>query len=435
MRIIDDFYKLKFHSWNDIQYKKNRISSFFGKTYFYHNKRTGLLSCKNFTIIERILHRYFGYKKEFTRENFWGYLADKKIVSGHCPKKEVFRKIVEDKIKIVSRSKLEFLGRCHDWKVTDDEIISILDKIPDLKILKTKTEQTALFEAANRGRCKVAEYLLNRGEEINSGANKDCGLVATTPLLQALSLQHDQMTQLFLDKGANVDAKDAYGNTALHRAIGNLPKVNPRTVIWYPGDSNDTPKEPKKILKAILDKNPDVNVRNDNSESPFYTACEIGDQEVITWLVHKGADLTGDAKFGKPPLFAAIQKGNLELVKFLFSLGMNLNVSERDKNHDWKTSLRLAAAGIYNSDTKTWEINLDLIKFLADNGCDLNQPSGGLKMSPLHELAANGHSDAIEYLLQKKADPKVKDAWGRTPAEIARIGKHEAIAQLIESKF
>lgn len=50
-----------------------------------------------------------------------------------------------------------------------------------------------------------------------------------------------------------------------------------------------------------------------------------------------------------------------------------------------------------------------------DTGVDINQLKGGV--TALHEAVERGHEDAVQWLLEKGADPGVKDAKGRTPWE------------------
>ncbi len=51
--------------------------------------------------------------------------------------------------------------------------------------------------------------------------------------------------------------------------------------------------------------------------------------------------------------------------------------------------------------------NLELVKFLIEEGADVNAPDE-VGMTPLHLAAKHGHSEVVKLLIQKKADPHVR---------------------------
>lgn len=60
---------------------------------------------------------------------------------------------------------------------------------------------------------EMVELLLSRKVDIGSKAEQ-----SWTPLLIASTGGHEEAVELLLDKGANIEAKQAQGNTALHLA-------------------------------------------------------------------------------------------------------------------------------------------------------------------------------------------------------------------------
>ena len=78
-----------------------------------------------------------------------------------------------------------------------------------------------LFKAAKKGRADDVRALVN-------GVNLNCqdGEYGATPLLVASGKGHYDVAKYLLDAGADVDATDPFGSTALHASVlaGQLPQ-------------------------------------------------------------------------------------------------------------------------------------------------------------------------------------------------------------------
>jgi len=59
----------------------------------------------------------------------------------------------------------------------------------------------------------------------------------------------------------------------------------------------------------------------------------------------------------------------------------------------------------------------------------------GYNNTPLHEAAIWGREDLVQYLLEKGADPKVEDKYGRTPLYWAEKRGHKPIVELFISEL
>ncbi len=80
---------------------------------------------------------------------------------------------------------------------------------------------------------------------------------------------HKEIVKMLLDKSANVNQLDKYGNTALiHAAIeGN-----------------------KEIVQMLLDKSADINQENKYENTALMFAARNGHKEIVQMLLDKGAD-------------------------------------------------------------------------------------------------------------------------------------------------
>ncbi len=130
--------------------------------------------------------------------------------------------------------------------------------------------------------------------------------------------------KLFIERGADVNAQDAYGNTPLHYAaqIDNIEAV-----------------------KLLIAKGAYFNIKNKRDETP----CDVATGEAKTLLARynklyegvKGTivwddftDLCLNAKddYGNTPLHCAAQIGNIEAVKLLIAKGAYFNIkNEKDE--------------------------------------------------------------------------------------------------------
>jgi len=115
-----------------------------------------------------------------------------------------------------------------------------------------------------------------------------------------------------LDKGADVDAKDAEGITPLMRAAEGSNKL--------------------EVVKALLDKGADANATNNAGWAPLMWAAYHGNTEVAKALLDGGANVNATNKAGHTPLMMAASEGRIKVIKLLLDKGANLNAKNL---HGW----------------------------------------------------------------------------------------------------
>ena len=69
--------------------------------------------------------------------------------------------------------------------------------------------------AARHGQVKIAAMLIEQGADINARDH-----FGNTPL--HIGVRHKEMVALLLEKGAKVNTRNAFGNTPLHLGIENM---------------------------------------------------------------------------------------------------------------------------------------------------------------------------------------------------------------------
>lgn len=142
--------------------------------------------------------------------------------------------------------------------------------------------------------------------------------------------------------GRDIDARDAAGETALHRAVDKGMHALARELIGQGADVNLRARNGETALHlAALDADPalvdvllaagaDPKARNDDGESVLMWACLSGHLAVAQRLLARGADPNVQDAKGSLPLHAAADGGYLELVRLLLPLTADPAARNRD---------------------------------------------------------------------------------------------------------
>lgn len=239
----------------------------------------------------------------------------------------------------------------------------ILEKAKTLGI-KEKVICSALHWAVISNKTEMAKYLLDEGANIE-GAD-DLG--GYTPLMETSMLE---MVQILVSRGANVNAKNKFSFTPLHKAVQNFnnPDIKEKdaekimALLLDKGanvDAQDgngaTPLmyAATKVtpVKLLLNRNPNINLQNKNGESALMYAVKGGlikasmlfpvvgsSVDVVKMLINKGADVNSKDKWGKTPLMHAAGGVNaigskyssyIEVAEILLQKGANLEDQDKD---------------------------------------------------------------------------------------------------------
>ena len=120
------------------------------------------------------------------------------------------------------------------------------------------------------------------------------------PLIKAAQKELVPIGRVLLTAGADVNALDAYGQTALHWAA-------------YRGNLN--------FVDLLLEAGIRLNIRDDDGRTALYVAVENRRIAVIEQLIAAGADLNVTNNTGETVLHKACMSGNVELALLLLRAG------------------------------------------------------------------------------------------------------------------
>lgn len=162
-----------------------------------------------------------------------------------------------------------------------------------------------LQTAAGRGNIKVTRYLLARGADPNAADR-----AGFTALYSAAGSDHGATAaEALLSSGANPNAKSIHGLTALHQAAS---------------------QGAIKVIELLLAGKADVNATDNQGYTPLHGAASYGKSDtrkaVVEVLLKSGANVNAKAsRDGETPIHKAIARRDIEVVKLLVEYGADVN--------------------------------------------------------------------------------------------------------------
>jgi ankyrin repeat protein len=181
---------------------------------------------------------------------------------------------------------------------------------------RTNDNTTPLFLACCGlpGTLKVVHALLKvEGIDTNQGTKRD----AFKPLQVAVYKGDAGLISWFIRKGAEVNACDIEGQTALHNvfktAAGDIPEDEGRRL---------------SVVKCLLRHGADITAVTDIGQTPLMVAAMQGQVAASRLLVARDPScLNMKANDGATALMLACMKGCVECVRVLLDLGAGMNIA------------------------------------------------------------------------------------------------------------
>ena len=256
------------------------------------------------------------------------------------------------------------------------------------------------------------------------------------PLLYAAAVGSLETMKLLLDKGADVNAQNGFGTTALMISAVDIAKV-----------------------RLLVERGANVNLASKQGRTPLFIAAMSDESAaIVTYLVGKGANLKARDAFGNTVLISAAIGNDLNTVRIALDAGVDVNavgvtglsplmLSAGYHANLAATKLLLAKGAKVNAvaespalfpidDPKSGPLALhtftplllamphaspDVVKTLLDAGADINARDSR-NMTPLMFAVATNHQNpaVIRMLIDRGADRTVQSNVGETAADWAR---------------
>jgi len=175
------------------------------------------------------------------------------------------------------------------------------------------------------------------------------------------------------------------------------------------------------IVKNLVQNGANINTQDREGFSALHKAVLINRNDVVRYLCGNGADLSLKGGLQKRTAFLeAAEISNVEMAKYLFGKGSNIN----DIDRDGSTALHAATrAG-----------NEDFVKYLVDNGAEVNLVGGQRRRTVFQEAAEVGNFEIVQYLVEKGANINAEDSEQYTALHRASIAMNSNVVKFLVKK-
>ena len=343
---------------------------------------------------------------------------------------------------------------------------------------------TPLTYAIQSNQLKIAEKLLKAGADVNAGGPQNY-----TPLHAACNYGRPNLIAFLLkQKGIQVDKAQNGGYTPLYYLLQRGDTKNAKLLL----DKGADPKQRMKnnyyptilhacaqngqaaAVKLLLAKKVEVNVANNQGETPLHFAARMGNYyrygygqvprstqdrygSVVEALLEAGANANLKNKAKQTPLQLAVMRNAYVAVNHLLpktdevkeikpitgesmfhwcckhgldkALAMYMEkttVDVKKKNSEGQTPLVIACNGKSTG-------HAGVVTLLLKAGADVNQKLDTGE-TVMHVAAWNGNAGMIAALLKAKGNLNVTDKSGYTPLHLAAWNGHtEAVKTLLKA--
>lgn len=303
---------------------------------------------------------------------------------------------------------------------------------------------TPLLHAVSLGQQDAVASLLNLGADINAAiappdqkARAYADYAGATPLSLAIQKQYFDIANLLIDKGPELNVKDKYGRSAIIYAI-HLGKTD--------------------MVALLLSKGADIHTQDNNGNGVIIAALpklmgfpQSENSRMFDLLIENGADVNMANNRGETPLIMVINNKEVKNVQSLLRLGADPLRPDKGGLSPLQHTVRASCfecagilvehgADVNEKNSKDGSIliqaihmgRLNFAEFFISKGADVNAKNNNGQTALL--LAAQaGHFETVKMLIENKADVNANDKYGQTALLLAaQAGHFETVKMLIE---
>ncbi|KAK3265453.1 hypothetical protein CYMTET_25863 [Cymbomonas tetramitiformis] len=280
--------------------------------------------------------------------------------------------------------------------------------------------RTALTVALAFGQEAAARALLEAGAGVNAGTGR-------RPLHAAAEKGMVEMVRDLVDKGAEVDAEDGEGHTALTQALAGGKEAAARALLEAgAGVDAGTGQRPLhaaamkgtvEMVRELVEKGAEVDAEDREGCTALTVALAFGQEAAARALLEAGAGV--NAGTGRRPLHTAAEKGMVEMGMVEMVRELVEKSAEVDaEDGEGRTALTVALAFGQEGAARA----------LLEVGAGVNAGTG---QRAVHAAAEKGLEEAVRLLAGKGAEVDAEDGEGRTALTVALAFAQEGAARAL----
>jgi ankyrin repeat protein len=297
-----------------------------------------------------------------------------------------------------------------------------------------------LYYSSSAGLERTCQDLLRAGWDVNAQKDKEYG----TALQVAAYRGHEGVVRLLLDNGADVNVTSSW------RAVSSVGPIVSEPDPWIGGNMHFSTAlqaacaRHERIVRLLLDKGADINARGEYINTALQVAAYEGVEELARLLLDHGADVNAQGGVYDTALQAASRNGHHSMVQLLLGVGANVNA----RGGKFETALQAAVwhqmvvqlllangahvnaqGGIYGTALQAAVCNGHkmVVQLLLENGADANARGG----CALWAASSSGHDGIVQLLLDKGADVNATKEDIGTALQVAASKGHEGVVRLL----
>jgi uncharacterized protein len=236
-----------------------------------------------------------------------------------------------------------------------------------------------------------------------------------SPLSEAAKNGDKDSLRSLLQKGANVNATEGDGSTALHWA---------------------SYRDDLEAVDILLRAGAKINVANDLGATPLWTACQNGSEAMVRRLLAAGANPNAKLQVGETPLMMASRVGNPKVVEQLLVKGADPNVRAARgqtalmwavaQEHPEVVKVLLAHGADVRAHSEAWT---DVMAVVPHGYLDYNRAIPHGNDTALLFAARTGDLASAKLLVAAGADVNETDAWG---ISVTALAAHSGFTDFVE---
>ena len=256
--------------------------------------------------------------------------------------------------------------------------------------------------------------------------------IQTHYLTELIIAEHEKTRERFASLGLNAPGTPV-SYTGIQTMRQQITKQDPKAILLQAVSQRSMPQ-----LRRVLREEPSsVFAYDEIGRTALHIAAEMGNEDMVGYLIRMSARINPDDDFGKLPLHYAVQSGSETTVRALVEKGGDAQA----KDGDGRSSLDLCTPGTLmwwilthgaRLDAKnddgwaalsyfTREGNVNAVRWLLDRGANTETIGPG-NTTALQWAAEKGHDGMVQLLLERKANVHHRDGRDTTP--LIRAGWH-----------